>query len=102
MPFSCHIDKSSTPFRLSLLVEKVLQEGLCMLCFLYVGQFCICPSTTAFESKALDCDNRWRSLDSFRSCKGEDKAVPLQAWSGPEGSRNFKVPRFHDKITGWW
>jgi len=24
-------------------------------------------------------------------CKGKGKAVPLQAWSGPEGSRNFKV-----------
>jgi hypothetical protein len=28
------------------------------------------------------------------------KAVPLQAWSDPEGSR--KVPRFHDNGTGWW
>ena len=26
------------------------------------------------------------------------KLVPLQAWSGPEGSR--KVPRFHDNGTG--
>jgi len=25
-------------------------------------------------------------------CKG--KAVPLQAWSGPEGSRNFRFPDF--------
>jgi len=27
------------------------------------------------------------------------KAVPLQAWSGPEGSRKLK---FHDNSTGWW
>ena len=27
------------------------------------------------------------------------KAVPLEAWSGPEGSRKFKVPRFHDNGT---
>jgi len=31
---------------------------------------------------------------------GVGKAVPLQAWSGPEGSR--KVHRFHDNGTGWW
>jgi len=30
------------------------------------------------------------------------KAVPLQAWSGPEGSRKLKVPRFHDNGTGRW
>jgi len=29
--------------------------------------------------------------------QGKGKAVPLQAWSGPEG----KVPRFHDNDTGW-
>ena len=26
--------------------------------------------------------------------KGKGKAVPLQAWSGPEGSRNLRVPDF--------
>ena len=26
------------------------------------------------------------------------KAVPLQAWSGPEGSRKLN----HDNGTGWW
>jgi hypothetical protein len=33
--------------------------------------------------------------------KGESKgkAVPLQSWSGPEGSRKL---RFHDNGTGWW
>jgi len=34
--------------------------------------------------------------------KGKGKAVLLQTWSGPEGSRKFKVPRFHDSSTGWW
>jgi len=34
--------------------------------------------------------------------KGKGKAVLLQAWSGPEGSRKLKVPRFHDNGTGWW
>jgi len=26
--------------------------------------------------------------------KGTGKAVPLQAWSGPEGSRNLRFPDF--------
>ena len=26
--------------------------------------------------------------------KGKGKAVPLQAWSGPEGSRKFRFPDF--------
>jgi len=29
------------------------------------------------------------------------KAVPLQAWSGPEGSRKLRFPDFHDNGTGW-
>jgi len=30
-------------------------------------------------------------------------SVPLQAWSGPEGSRKLKFPpRFRDNGTGWW
>ena len=28
------------------------------------------------------------------SCKGKGKAVPLQAWSGPEGSRKLRFPDF--------
>jgi hypothetical protein len=28
------------------------------------------------------------------SWNGKDKAVPLQAWSGPEGSRKLKFPVF--------
>jgi len=30
--------------------------------------------------------------DVFETCTG--KAVPLQAWSGPEGSRNLRFPDF--------
>jgi len=36
------------------------------------------------------------------SSKDKGKAVPLQAWSGPGGSRKLKVPRFHYNGTGWW
>jgi len=33
---------------------------------------------------------KWTSLAS----KAKDKAVPLQAWSGPEGSRKLRFPDF--------
>jgi hypothetical protein len=48
--------------------------------------------------------------EGSRKLKG--KAVLLQAWSGPEGSRKLKgkavpfqevkVPGFLDNSTGWW
>ena len=31
---------------------------------------------------------------TYNSRKGKDKAVPLQAWSGPEGSRKLRFPEF--------
>jgi hypothetical protein len=27
-------------------------------------------------------------------CKGKGKAIPLQAWTGPEGSRRLRFPDF--------
>jgi hypothetical protein len=32
----------------------------------------------------------------MKVCKGKGKAVPLQARCGPEGSRRFRLPDFHD------
>jgi len=29
--------------------------------------------------------------------KSKGKAVPLQTWTGPEGSKEVKVPRFREK-----
>jgi hypothetical protein len=28
--------------------------------------------------------------------KGKGKAIPLQAWTGPEGSRSLRLPRFQE------
>jgi hypothetical protein len=33
------------------------------------------------------------NLDSKKG-KGKGKAVPLQAWTGPEGSRRLRLPDF--------
>ena len=30
------------------------------------------------------------------------KSVPLQAWSGPEGSRKLRFPDFMTTVTGRW
>ena len=30
------------------------------------------------------------------------KATPLQAWTGPEGSRKLRFPDFRDNGPGWW
>jgi len=34
--------------------------------------------------------------------KGKGKAVPLQAWTGPEGFKDVKFPRFRNNGTGLW
>ena len=34
------------------------------------------------------------AVSSQSSGKGKDKAVPLQAWSGPEGSMKLRFPDF--------
>jgi hypothetical protein len=35
-----------------------------------------------------------RSLESQKSAESASAAVPLQAWSGPEGSRKLRFPDF--------
>jgi hypothetical protein len=30
----------------------------------------------------------------FRTIRGKGKAIPLQAWTGPEGSRRLRLPDF--------
>ena len=42
-------------------------------------------------------DARWQRL---RTCKG--KGIPLQAWTGPEGSRRMRLPDFKTVDTWRW
>ena len=35
-----------------------------------------------------------QNTKEHRAAKGKDKAVPLQAWTGPEGSRKLRFPDF--------
>ena len=43
-------------------------------------------------------DNDSRRGQICNNCKG--KSVPLQAWSGPEGSRKLRVPNFMTTAQG--
>jgi len=38
-----------------------------------------------------------RYIHSYEFQEGKGKAVPLQAWSGPEGSRKLRFPDFMTK-----
>jgi hypothetical protein len=35
-----------------------------------------------------------KKKNTCRSVVGKGKAIPLQAWTGPEGSRRLKLPDF--------
>jgi hypothetical protein len=65
-------------------LQQWLQEGALMLHY------------TCIACLVLFC------FDNVVHCKGKGKAVPLQAWNGPEGFQEVKVPRFHGNGTGWW
>jgi hypothetical protein len=43
----------------------------------------------AMKTKVVGC-----RVQSFLKKKMKSKAVPLQAWSGPEGSRKLRFPDF--------
>jgi hypothetical protein len=65
--------------------------------------------TTAQKSKAVPLQ-AWSGPEGSRKLRFPDflttaqksKAVPLQAWSGPEGSRKLRFPNFLENGIGWW
>jgi hypothetical protein len=38
-------------------------------------------------------------IEEFKGKKGKGKAIPLQSWTGPEGSRKLKLPVFKTIAT---
>ena len=36
------------------------------------------------------------AVSCYFNYEGKSKSVPLHAWCGPEGSRRFRLPYFHD------
>ena len=45
----------------------------------------------------MPANSRWDLIRRLRvksKGKGKGKAIPLQAWTGPEGSRRLRLPDF--------
>jgi len=42
------------------------------------------------QNARYNCENDWFSIHRWRILK----AIPLQAWTGPEGSRSLRLPDF--------
>jgi hypothetical protein len=40
-------------------------------------------------------------VNSIDTVKGKGKAIPVQAWTGSEGSRRLRLPDFKT-IGTWW
>ena len=75
------------------------------LCLSKLLTFCYVFCYTFLENKSSSCVTlrmsescELRSFYSlfsiFTACKGKGKAVPLQAWSVPQGSRKLRFPDF--------
>jgi hypothetical protein len=50
------------------------------------------------HSKRFERRNAKCYMLSIKVTKGKGKAIPLQVWTGPEGSRRLRLPDF--KTTG--
>ena len=50
----------------------------------------------------LPARNRVRKTSVVPDVKVKGKSVPLQAWSGPEGSRKLTFPDYVTNGIGWW
>jgi hypothetical protein len=65
---------------------------------LYVGCYCHSQQLLLSQSTAVTAISRInRRLfcgNSISLLRGNGKAIPLQAWTGPEGSRRLRLPDF--------
>ena len=53
------------------------------------------PEKELRNSAALLSQSDWQTTAAMAKKKGvKDKAIPLQAWTGPEGSRRLRLPDF--------
>jgi hypothetical protein len=62
------------------------------VCFEFLYMFCL----KHCHSKKYPARYYHKCMKVFRYSKGKDKgkAIPLQAWTGPEGSRRMRFPDF--------
>jgi len=57
--------------------------------FVCASEFSCTSITFAFKIITVAVE-----LKSYSNIKGKGKAIPLQAWTGPEGSRRLRLPDF--------
>ena len=48
----------------------------------------------SFQIKNNTTEYFWSSLLAFNNTIKKGKVIPLQAWTGPEGSRKLRLPDF--------
>jgi len=86
--FSCH-----SCFKLNIYLSYNNTKCALMFKLYFYTPFVITP--TCFD---LSWSSSRSDLTSVK--KGKGKAIPLQAWTGPEGVRRLKLPDF--KTIGTW
>jgi hypothetical protein len=65
-----------------------------------VFMFRKCKNNRYVNTKNLDCQIPQKTEATLKpnnpqqKYKGKGKAIPLQAWTGPEGSRRLRLPDF--------
>jgi len=63
-------------------VTVAVENGTLLIVFVYLNEVLAALKVSSFRARIV------------RKGKGKGKAVPLQAWSGPEGSRKLRFPYF--------
>jgi len=74
----------------------ILTTKLIQFCFLKTAKFGFLRIWVPRNKKTCSVSLLQVKLqpDSYFVVKGKGKAVPLQAWTGPEGSRRLRCPDF--------
>ena len=107
--FALRLDYSRSPHayanqRLQIRLELLMMSGMPVeTCWAFTERW-----NNKFCYKVASCWLFLRNLFSVQdpkdcisgTVKGKGKAIPLQAWTGPEGSRRLRLPDF--KTIGTW
>ena len=105
-----HVDIHSWTSLSQNMIEAciILSQKICILC---QARCCNCPISSVHyggHHMIISLLRIWKSyqwVDENKGrvisiLKGKVKAVPLQAWSGPEGSRKLRFPDFMTMAQG--
>ena len=91
---SCHPFETRRWHQKCILLQFMCSYNIrtgCSICLFICALFIVSVQTLPKLCKFMFCSFRFCS---FITRKGKGKAVPLQAWTGPEGSRKLRFPDF--------